>query len=60
MKGGKELAKQIKKCSYFKITGHNVTSCLGKENFNVNRRAKKKKPEVKKDKDMNHVLSLKR
>lgn len=65
MKGGKELAKQIKRCSCCNSSGHNVTTCPSKENINVNHAAKRKKYNVticpqEENINVNHVAKKKK
>ena len=62
-KGGKELAKQNKSCRLCKRSGHNITTCPDKENFDVinfsSTNTNKRKKTIQGSEDLNPIFYVK-
>lgn len=58
-KGGKELAKKARSCTFCQRSGHNVTTCLDKENHALSTITKKRKKEAQAQQNLNPIFYLK-
>ena len=60
MKGGRELGKKKKSCSFCKHVGHNISTCLEKDNCTSSNGAKKRKKKcISSEIGLNPIFSLK-